>query len=50
MKKQYRKSGDINTNIPMLVISYKDKKVCEINWETFEQLTRFSINHILDWF
>lgn len=48
IKKEYLKSGGINTNIPMIIISYNDKKLCEINGESFEQITKFSINHILD--
>ena len=48
IKKEYRKSGGTNTNIPMIIISYNDKKLCKINGESFEQITKFSINHILD--
>jgi len=50
IKKEYRKSGGTNTNIPMIIISYNDKKLCEINGESFEEITKFSINHILDLF
>ena len=48
IKKEYRKNGGTNTNIPMIIISHNDKKLCKINGETFEQITKFSINHIVD--
>lgn len=46
--KETDKFIDNNASILNIIISYKDEKICKFNGIAFEQITGFSINHILN--